>query len=318
MKDYKEEAIALSALDLWTIASHPEAPVNYIYTPKNASSSIMASFLGADSNPHEAFVSKFVSGPIDLNKPFFCVTRNPYDRILSAYLDKIGPDKDPAVWEPFCVKYALDPGSTLEFSRFLEIISNDSRPQLLDFHFRPQFYTNNFAFVRPMHVFRLERMDDLTEFLKSNDIDHSHYSPHAQGASVRRKSITPQQAEVIRDLYRLDFEHYGYDERVESDFVPSTIVQAQRISSELARVSGIRGRVDDVELRTLAGELTSRCYLQAARSLWQIVLMLNHQSLDDVLQFEEACSGLTDQSPGCIETTLLIEVLKLRQAAIHE
>lgn len=307
--DHRDYALLLSALDIWTIASHPELPVNYNYTPKNASSSIMASFLGVSDHPHEAFVNRFTKCPIDVEKPFFCVSRNPFDRILSAYLDKIGPGRDPNVWIPFCRRYGLDSDAALPFRDFLQCLRGDSTPHLLDFHFRPQYFTNNCRFLMPRFTFRFERMFEVEEFLQSLGVRPMRFAPHAQNASRRTRELSADEISIIRDLYRLDFETYGYDMDHRSDFIPDSVVQVQSVSAELEEISGLRGTVDDGELRAHALDLASRGYVKLARHVWHKILMLNHHVLNDVLAFEDQHSPSEDQAHFNIDAAALTRVL---------
>ena len=71
---------------LGNIGSNKDLPINYIYSAKIACSSIKATILKSDSNPHGPFEIKFCKDQIYFDKPFFCISRNPYQRVI---LEKI-------------------------------------------------------------------------------------------------------------------------------------------------------------------------------------------------------------------------------------
>jgi hypothetical protein len=75
------------------------------------------------------------------NAIFFSVVRNPYVRILSAYLDKIGREVSTWVWLSFAQRFGVNPEigrSSLSFRDFLSMISGEP-DELLNHHFRPQY-----------------------------------------------------------------------------------------------------------------------------------------------------------------------------------
>lgn len=100
-------------MDISGILYQPKNNIAYLHNPKVACSTIKNSLLrGEVDNVHEQFLFPPYNNS---NVPIFSVVRNPYSRSVSAYLDKIGKDKDFYVWFPFCRKYGLDRESNLSF-----------------------------------------------------------------------------------------------------------------------------------------------------------------------------------------------------------
>ncbi len=130
----------------------------------------------------------------------FCVTRNPYRRLLSEYnyrmshrrrLERLLPAPDFASWVRWTFRrYRRDPF----------VYSNHIRPQ------------SEYP-IAGTEVFRLEdglqrlqaRLADLTGVLRPEVF------PHANRSVKRETSIDPNVAGEIYDFYREDFVTFGYD-----------------------------------------------------------------------------------------------------------
>lgn len=204
MRELAERSIEYLSLE--TIGSHSSYPVNYIWAPKCGCSSIECTLLRVDGNAHQSFQADFCSAEIDIDKPFFCVTRNPYDRIVSAYYDKIADIRgNNLTWLAFCARCGVDPPSSVSFSEFLAILCDDKEEHRLDEHFRAQVYLHNHAFVQPRFVGRLERVGEVKAFLSSSGIEWIDFSSHATSARSKRNTLTPENISAIRHLYQLDF-----------------------------------------------------------------------------------------------------------------
>lgn len=86
----------------------------------------------------------------------FTAVRNPYERIVSAYLDKIAPAEG-EIWGTF-VKQAGLSGEALGFDAFVEALSGQA-PERFDPHWRPQYLNTLQPFVRPNLVVDLDWLD---------------------------------------------------------------------------------------------------------------------------------------------------------------
>lgn len=227
--------------NLDNVASAPTVALGYLVTPKNACSTIKASLLGLDDAAHDLFKTTFLNGPVDFSKPIFCISRNPYDRAISAYLDKIVRQRSKLVAREFYARYQLDARQTKSFKEFLEQLKGHKTPWAIDEHFRPQVYTHNHAFIRPSFVGRFERMHEVQEFLRSYGINLRTFRPHATDASSKRGELSKIEIDLIRDTYKLDFETYGYSEDPRDFASPKSIEQEQYVSTAFEIAGMLRG-----------------------------------------------------------------------------
>lgn len=236
------------------IAANDRWPLNYIFTPKNACSSLKASFLGMAppiNNPdtiaqrafnewHNEFAKHFCRTSINDSKAFFCVTRNPYERLISAYVDKIHNQRDLIVWGKFCKRYNLDMGTRLTLLDFLQILERENFPETLDPHFRPQFFVNHARAITPRFIGRVERMKEISEFLSRHGFSFLSYRPHKRTDLFNKSDLTSKQTAAIRRIYTIDFYHYQYDPDPRCNYSPPFIEQDQFLSPTMRLILGIR------------------------------------------------------------------------------
>jgi len=151
------------------------------------------------------------NGLADFRKSlFFSCVRNPYIRLLSAYLDKIGPGKDDRVWREFCATYALEPTDQLAFRDFVAIITK-ALPESVDVHFCPQYLNLLIPYVPYHHIFHLENTAPLRAFFGRRNIDYSVHDQHStQSASHLKNYYDSETIELVSNFYRADFEYFGY------------------------------------------------------------------------------------------------------------
>lgn len=140
----------------------------------------------------------------------FSVVRNPFTRILSAYLDKMGHDN--LLRRQFYWQHGLKQDHNISLVEFLKLIKgNDS---LLDQHWRPQV-ANLFVGFFPL---------DEVHFLESLSTSQSsicerlagvetltNQSPHGTGARTKvLEHINEEAHALIVERYKEDFEAFGY------------------------------------------------------------------------------------------------------------
>ena len=212
----------------------PKYNLAYLHNPKVGCSSIKNSLLdGLVSNVHEQNIFPVFNNP---HADIFSVVRNPYNRIVSAYLDKIGPKKDDWVWLPFCNKYKLDPELEISFQSFLKVLSYDSQEYDIDPHFRPQYYNLGIDKIKPSFIGFLENMEPVKEYLFAHGVKFLDNRPHTtQGKVDISKFITLQDKIIIDEIYDLDFIEFGYEKRIRGNnsYNYQPIQNQQSISSEL-------------------------------------------------------------------------------------
>ena len=152
------------------------------------------------------------------SSPFvFTFFRNPFDRILSAYLDKIVEPRDPNVWLPFCKQNNLRENEKLSFFEFLKLIQKTSIYDL-DPHFMPQTLTTgyfilNFDFVGKFESFNndFHRLEDMLGF----SLNMSKFDPHATGANEKKmKYYDLETIDIVKDVFKDDFFYLGYSKDI--------------------------------------------------------------------------------------------------------
>ena len=214
----------------------PDQNLTYLNNPKVACSTIKKSIWLKDDedknqvtyagDPHDKVASPFcitqrekfmVWGIYNLgldnfiNSTFFSVVRNPFVRILSAYLDKIaGSPRDLEVWIPLAMRCQLPEEARPSFIEFLHMICSEE-PTLLDWHFAPQHVNLLYGLAPLSFVGQLEFMEDTSEFLSQFGIEIKSHIPHSTNASERIKEFYgPDETELVLNYFQRDFEIFGY------------------------------------------------------------------------------------------------------------
>lgn len=126
---------------LWTgVRGHPpKGPVHQV------EGSPFANVLPEPAVAQRAFVFTFV--------------RNPFQRVVSAYLNKVEARQD-SVWQGFASKRGLDPQAKVSFDQFVEVICSHP-PEENDPHWRPQHFNALYPLVTPNLVADLDSLDVL-------------------------------------------------------------------------------------------------------------------------------------------------------------
>lgn len=218
--------------------------ITFISSPKVACTTIKNSLLEGKFNESGGEVhqkaNELFSLPDCFNKPVFVITRNPYSRILSAYKDKTGKGKDPNVWLPFAQKYKFLPESQPSFYEVLMALSNDKSPEDMDMHFRPQIFNIYHDDITPAFVGRIERMDEVTTFLSSHMVTLRSKTEHATNSlSEYKNEISKDEEKLINQIYQKDFDAFGYEMDLQSDFIPPSVHQKQKINNRIYQFASI-------------------------------------------------------------------------------
>ncbi len=145
----------------------------------------------------------------------FTFVRNPFARVVSAYLNKIcAQDDDTRSW--FDGRYGFAPGTEIGFGAFVEAIAGDD-PLELDPHWRPQCLNVLAGLVTPNFIGHLECMDqDMATVLHQVFGDAATAIPSAQvhgtGANQKYRGYFDDKAtrDRVTALYGEDFSRYGY------------------------------------------------------------------------------------------------------------
>jgi hypothetical protein len=206
------------------IAVSREKGFIYFRIPKAANSTVATALY--DKADAEGYVSRDAKRSFDrasnltreevagLNEKFFLFTvvRDPFSRLLSAYLDQIGrgkPGKRPVA--AYYGKALSDPISFLEFCRFIA----DG-----GLHANPHWYRQvDFVLAGVDKLHFVARVESLTADLQvicrrvRPDRRHSveEWTPHRTDATKKMKELyCPETVALVREQYRADFDAFGY------------------------------------------------------------------------------------------------------------
>lgn len=254
----------------------PGAGLVYLSSPKSGCSTVKASlwkwhdrktgeetFLG---DPHARGYSPFnktieqVAQDIDavMEATVFTVVRNPFARILSAYLDKVANAPPGAlVWS----KVAPDLGFAVEdrpsFGDFLKRLATVD-PDTVNAHFAPQAGTTLAHYVRPDFLGYLERFDAVGAFLFGHGIEVADHVPHQTGAAEKvARSYSGSDIDLVRSYCADDFAIFGYS------MDPADMPPVRPAQYAVTGKAGLRKLVQDVcprrgGMRGLSRKLAAR------------------------------------------------------------
>ncbi len=145
----------------------------------------------------------------------FCFVRHPYDRLLSAYLDKVVHRS--AVTHALRMQVGLSALSDdpIDFATFVEAACA-TPPTYQDNHWRLQAAHTAQEHITYDVIGKLETFDeDLRRIADMIGLDMRFYQaerPHARGASDRlAQYYTPALKRRVAQAYAEDFERFGYD-----------------------------------------------------------------------------------------------------------
>lgn len=206
----------------------------YANNPKVACSTILALLIGAEYDEkvdpehmdyvhfrefipflnirHVGDVGKFLSRP-DIFK--FCFVRNPYTRLLSAYLNKIVGNEAQKDGIMIQLGYGNVHQKELSFETFVDAVIEQPIMHM-DAHWRLQYYQNFHTNIKYDFIGRFEQFDqDLAIVAERLNIDLDKYykrmSGHATNAGKKVSAFyTPQIAEKVYKKFKIDFEAFNY------------------------------------------------------------------------------------------------------------
>ena len=146
----------------------------------------------------------------------FCFVRNPYTRILSAYLDKIVRNKRAKIQIlRRHRKSYFRKDRFVSFTEFVKIISKIP-PEQKNSHWREQFYESMWSKINYDFVGNFEEIeDDLTKVLAHvSNGSFTNLSPknhHGTNASSKLLDYYTQESlDLVNAIYLKDFEAFGY------------------------------------------------------------------------------------------------------------
>lgn len=146
---------------------------------------------------------------------WFCFVRNPYSRILSAYLDKIVRSRPQKKWVSRWLKRPVC--EPIAFLEFLDYLSAEGLGRNL--HWAPQAAISPVPVSRYNFIGRVEHLEDDLRFIVEKLFGSSHgitnRTRHATGSSGKLKQFYGEEEMArVRELYRADFEAFRYPDDV--------------------------------------------------------------------------------------------------------
>lgn len=186
---------------------------------------------------HRAVGSPFLKGPKaiarqDINgflsSQFFTVVRNPYSRILSAYLHKVRAETYTSwvrrsissqfikndVWRLLAKQAEISQFTRPSFVEFLRILA--SLPvEHLPPHFRPQSILILYGYIPYDFIGYLEDQQPLQDYLADYSVSINSRRIHAKNADRRLIEYYGQEEqELVQKIYRNDFSTFGYSTNI--------------------------------------------------------------------------------------------------------
>lgn len=208
------------------ITISPKYNCVYIGVPKVASSSIKYTLWLMETDGSQAQMKKVKrsSNPFNHHKKLdyylysddlyrFTVVRNPYERVLSCYFDKILSELRTQFLGLGLKNYLRD--RPLEFLEFLSLIHKQS-PEKMDIHWRPQADIVQQNKINYDLIGRFETIGaDMVTVLTQINADEKFIAPWRQPANTRTgkklaKYIGREERDLIREIYAKDFSQFGY------------------------------------------------------------------------------------------------------------
>lgn len=214
----------------------PPVGLVYINNPKVACSTIKKTlWLAHDrktrrstfaGNPHHKGDGPFLNDMNALSahgakrfvrQTMFTAVRNPYVRLLSAYLDKIGPGSDGNVWHPFCRRFGFERDREVPFEIFVDLITQEP-DYVLDEHFAPQYVNVGALLFDLDYVARLECEGELHDYFRSHGLEFASHRTHMTNAAGRLHEYYSNQELIdkVHGYYRPDFEIFGYGKSIDT------------------------------------------------------------------------------------------------------
>lgn len=147
----------------------------------------------------------------------FCFVRNPYERLLSSYLNKV-KRRDKRIYPTLLCQLGLDQTDfNQEISFDLFVTSIEQVPiSMMNSHWRPQYYQTFQDSLKFDYVGRLENFEK--DILRIGDMISKDVAPFLQSWTTHQTNsrdklkdyYTPELQERVYELYKIDFEKFDY------------------------------------------------------------------------------------------------------------
>ncbi len=222
----------------------------YISTPKVASSSLLmtlqrlewgdAAFLHDPTwEVHDRALSPLLT-PLQVtsfeklvsDRAFvkFCFVRNPFDRLISAYLNKVRAEDH---FKERMMERLGKSGADVSFDEFVDFVVSEPAEEM-DLHYAIQYYQTFHELIDFDFTGHFETFDsDITQVGRLIGIDIAQYlvrfDPHRTGVKNYSEYLTDRNLSLIREKYERDFTTFGYSREC-----PVSAVDCSPIPRQLA------------------------------------------------------------------------------------
>lgn len=147
----------------------------------------------------------------------FCFCRNPYTRLLSAYIDKIKTNKPEKKYILQSLgKDASDMTQEISFASFIHVISQQKVINM-NSHWRPQYYQTFQEAISYDYIGKIEYFEtDINSILSEISSDYQKYISTEKRHSTNSNKLlniyyTPELKKLVQQIYEIDFSYFGYE-----------------------------------------------------------------------------------------------------------
>ena len=191
----------------------------FIHIPKNAGSYIRKYIKGENNNYDHMELNMLYANFREVfnNHTFFCVVRNPYDRLVSNY--EFALNKSNTGITQSTSKEIFDRENIKSFKDFVNFLHSNHSNLKKVVHWHPQYVfitvNNTIPPNQKLNILRFENIsEDFKLFLdkknisinistdKVNAVSHKDYKEYYKSKDIISK---------VNDIYRKDFEYFKYD-----------------------------------------------------------------------------------------------------------
>jgi glycosyltransferase involved in cell wall biosynthesis len=231
---------------------------------EGASKQILEAKLSAESDPdlviHDTFHSiapgvagrsfEDVQEPLNSDEFFrFAVVRNPYKRLFSAWQSKVLL-QEPLQMDGYrgseFLNYPVNDrqGVAEAFEAFLEYLLKYEAPNFRDVHWMSQYSLLNPQLINYSIISQIEDLGDLRKALTAHlgdEVPDPFGSKPANESLIpyRQEFFTARAEELVRVMYRKDFEFFGYEQALPAD---REEFSDEELSLALKAINLIKGR----------------------------------------------------------------------------
>lgn len=146
----------------------------------------------------------------------FCVVRHPYTRLISCFRDKFERESKGAGYRRKMRELGLPPTGQIGFAEFLSAVAKQDQ-QAMNSHWRVQYYNVFMDMIAYDEIIRYEQFPHrlpqlILELYPSANADAilSRHRHDRSSDELVERYFTPELKALAQQIYRLDFEMFGY------------------------------------------------------------------------------------------------------------